>query len=108
MTHMCPVCFYPEMMYPADDCNICPCCGTEFEIDDDDLTHEELRAVWIASGAKWFFRKSPELWNPWTQLAIAGVALPYGIVSVEVAAEKTVSASGAVRVSTCNKCPLAL
>ncbi|MEO8869949.1 MAG: hypothetical protein ABI357_03865 [Granulicella sp.] len=62
---------------PAKDYNICPCCGTEFGSDDETRTHAQLREFWISSGAKWFFREPPPLWNPWQQLSDAGVVLPY-------------------------------
>jgi hypothetical protein len=29
--------------------------------------------MWIAGGAVWFFGQSPEDWNPWTQLVLAGL-----------------------------------
>jgi hypothetical protein len=77
MNFTCPVCFYDKLEEPARDYNICVCCGTEFGNDDDLHTHTELRAMWIAIGAKWFFRTPPHLWNPWRQLATANVALPY-------------------------------
>ena len=74
---MCPVCFYDNMPNPAQDYHICPCCGTEFGSDDEDHTHAELRDFWISKGAKWFFHQPPRTWNPWQQLADAGVTLPY-------------------------------
>lgn len=77
---MCPVCFYDKMPDPPVDYNICPCCGTEFEHDDELRTHEQLRDYWISSGAKWFFYPPPLFWNPWQQLALAGVRLPYMVV----------------------------
>ena len=76
----CPVCFYGKMPDPPADYNICPCCGTEFENDDDTRSFEQLRSYWISSGAKWFFRQPPLMWNPWQQLADAGVPLPYRAV----------------------------
>jgi hypothetical protein len=74
---MCPVCYFGSMPYPAEDYNICPCCGTEFENHDDNQTHAELRQDWMDNGAKWFFREAPTGWNAWQQLANAGVRLPY-------------------------------
>ncbi len=73
----CPVCYFKNMPYPAQEYNICPCCGTEFENDDEYCSHTQLRANWIARGAKWFFRQPPPMWNPWQQLAAASVELPY-------------------------------
>lgn len=77
MYFTCPVCFYDKLDEPARDYNICMCCGTEFGNDDDLHTHSELRSMWIATGAKWFFRTPPLLWNPWQQLAAANITLPY-------------------------------
>jgi hypothetical protein len=75
----CPVCFYDKMPDPPAEYNICPCCGTEFENDDEFRTHTELRNYWIARGARWFFHTPPFLWNPWEQLARANVELPYHV-----------------------------
>ena len=57
---------------PADY-HICLCCGTEFGNDDADFSHAQLREMWIASGAHWFFREPPVEWNPWVQLVKAGM-----------------------------------
>jgi len=64
----CPVCLYPELPYPASDYNICPCCGTEFGLDDEFRTFAELRHEWVVQGAKWFLLEPPVGWNPWSQL----------------------------------------
>lgn len=53
-TWTCPVCHYPGLEDPPDDYSICPRCGTEFGVDDDELTHAQLKARWVANGAKWF------------------------------------------------------
>jgi len=71
----CPVCFYPELPYPPRDYHICPCCGTEFGNDDDDMSHAQLRELWIANGAQWFFRNPPVGWNATLQLLYAGVGV---------------------------------
>ncbi len=68
MNYQCPVCFYEELPYPPLDYHICLCCGTEFGNDDADFSHAQLRELWIASGAGWFFRNPPRGWNPWVQL----------------------------------------
>jgi hypothetical protein len=73
----CPVCFYEGLQEPPTDYNICDCCGTEFESDDEIRTYQQLRDFWISKGAKWFFGTAPLLWNPWVQLSRAGVNLPY-------------------------------
>lgn len=69
----CPVCLYPNLPYPPRDYHICPCCGTEFGNDDAEYSHDQLREMWIAGGARWFFARAPEEWNPWVQLMIAGI-----------------------------------
>lgn len=74
MKYTCPVCAYPELPYPPRDYHICPCCGTEFGNDDIDVTHEQLREMWIAMGAEWFFRNPPANWNPYLQLSAVGLA----------------------------------
>ena len=45
MHFTCPVCAYTLMPYPADEGNICPCCGTEFGYDDL-LAELDRRARW--------------------------------------------------------------
>jgi hypothetical protein len=76
--YTCPVCYFYKLAEEPKDYNICECCGTEFGNDDCDLSHEELRNAWIDSGARWFFREPPPLWNPWTQLLMANVGVvPY-------------------------------
>jgi hypothetical protein len=64
----CPVCYFENMPDPPADFNICPCCGTEFGIDDESLSFTELRGQWVADGSRWFYGSSPEGWRPWRQL----------------------------------------
>ena len=73
MTYHCPVCVFPSLPYPPSDYHVCPCCSTEFGNDDSALSHEQLRELWIANGAKWFFGNPPPHWSPWAQLAAAGL-----------------------------------
>lgn len=70
MTYLCPVCGYDQLENPPERYEICPCCGTEFENDDELLTHEELRREWIAGGMKWWSTSDrvPSSWNPTVQL----------------------------------------
>lgn len=70
----CPVCGYDRMTHPPSDFYICPCCGTEFENDDFETSHAELRRRWLRRGARWFSRATPapHLWNPYQQLRRAG------------------------------------
>lgn len=70
----CPVCYYTAMQYPPMDYNICECCGTEFGLDDDGVSHDELRALWVRSGAHWFFGDPPRGWNASRQLYKAFVS----------------------------------
>jgi len=72
MKYRCPVCRFPRLPYPPADYHICPCCGTEFGNDDAEFTHGQLREMWVAGGAYWFFGKAPEHWNPWMQLIEGG------------------------------------
>ncbi len=76
----CPVCGYDQMTHPPNDYYICPCCGTEFENDDFETSHTELRKQWLNSGARWFSRAtlSPPNWNPYTQLIHAGLGYNVG------------------------------
>jgi hypothetical protein len=76
---MCPVCFFENMPDPPAHYNICPCCGTEFENDDEFRTHAQLRDYWISKGAKWFFNDPPPMWNAWEQLTRASVPLPFTV-----------------------------
>jgi hypothetical protein len=82
---ICPVCAYSEMPYPAADYNICPSCGTEFGNDDILLSHDELRAQWLAGGAHWFFGNPPAGWNPYLQLIEGHLPFSMPGVSVSVA-----------------------
>lgn len=52
--YTCPVCDYNKLSDPPTNFNICPSCGTEFDNDDYDKTHAELRAEWIKGGRKWW------------------------------------------------------
>lgn len=72
MKYTCPVCFYDKLEFPPSDYEICPCCGTEFENDDERASHAQLRAEWIRRSAPWFYRQPPTNWNPWMQLIRAG------------------------------------
>lgn len=83
----CPVCGYAEMPYPPKPYKICPCCGTEFGVDDSYSSHDELRKAWIHSVMPWFsdIRRPPKGWSPALQLIKAG----HGADLYEVTAEKT-------------------
>jgi hypothetical protein len=71
--YTCPVCGFSRMPHPPQDYNLCPCCGTEFGLDDTECTHAELRAAWLQRGAPWFSEAFPPepTWNPYVQLVLA-------------------------------------
>jgi hypothetical protein len=73
-TYACPVCGY-GMPFPAEDDNICSCCGTHFGYDDVCRTHREIARLWIANGASWFseYVSPPPTWNVWQQMIGAGL-----------------------------------
>jgi hypothetical protein len=77
MRYCCPVCKFSDLPYPPTNYNICPCCGTEFGNDDEDFTHTQLRNMWLAGGASWFFGNPPPKWN-WVEQFFKG-----GLVRVE-------------------------
>ncbi len=65
--YFCPVCAYPALEVPPQEFSICPCCGTEFDVDDFafspkgvDLIRRELRWRWLANGAPWFDSGTPQ------------------------------------------------
>jgi len=58
---------------------ICPSCGFEFGVSDDDLgyTYEEWRRGWIEEGMLWWstgIEPPPDGWDPEEQLRKAGLA----------------------------------
>lgn len=65
VSYTCPVCGYAMPRAP-DDYAICPCCFTEFGVDDLEYTHAELRERWIRGGCQWHSRVVPRPadWNP--------------------------------------------
>ena len=69
--HTCPVCGYDaELEFRPRDYQVCACCGTEFGYDDRVLTHEQLRAEWMARACRWFDVEEPKPfgWNAYDQL----------------------------------------
>lgn len=76
--HSCPVCGYPDLQEAprsrsgGGSYEICPCCGFQFGVDDDDrgVTPEKHRAQWIQGGMVWFSRSipPPRGWDPRSQL----------------------------------------
>ena len=79
MNYTCPVCGYPDLTelprpeYGGGSYEICPSCGFQFGVTDDDLgvSFEEWRARWIEGGMLWRFREiedPPNGWDPVEQL----------------------------------------
>jgi hypothetical protein len=82
--YTCTVCGFDKLKHPPMDHAICPCCGTQFGLDDEGYLgkadiHRDLRKRWIAKGARWYSRviPPPPQWNPWLQLYAAYLSLPY-------------------------------
>lgn len=89
---LCPVCFFPDLEEPPREFSICPCCGTEFGVDDysprgisPDVIHRELRWEWLERGAPWFDAETPrptgwsgfeQVWNSpyWLRNAVSTAA----------------------------------
>lgn len=81
----CPVCGFPDLERPAEDDNICPCCGTHFGYDDATTVeaeigniHGALRLGWLRAGHPWRSRSwdQPRGWDYRKQLWNIGVFLP--------------------------------
>ena len=78
MKFICPVCGFPELMEKprgsetGGSYEICPSCGFQFGVSDDDegFTFLGWRQAWIEAGAKWqsVARPPPSEWNPHLQL----------------------------------------
>jgi hypothetical protein len=75
--YLCPVCSYRGLEYPPQDFTICPCCGTEFGLDDFaespqgiEAARRELRRAWLDAGGPWFDPETPRPigWNPYEQI----------------------------------------
>lgn len=67
-TFVCPVCESAVLTEPARSTKtgggsfeICPCCGFQHGVDDDDkgITHAQARAAWRKAGAKWTSKTQP-------------------------------------------------
>ena len=74
----CPVCCFSGLHEPprsesgGGSYEICPSCGFEFGVSDDDLgfTYEAWRLRWVSSGMPWSSRGIPQPadWDPQGQL----------------------------------------
>ena len=79
VTFECPVCTYPYLHEPpysksgSGSYEICPSCGFEFGVTDDDqgYSHWQWRKKWMDKGMPWMSRKirrKPDDWNPQDEL----------------------------------------
>jgi hypothetical protein len=81
--HPCPVCGWPKLDEPPRSATgsasfeICPCCGFQFGVTDDDegINEAAWRAQWIAGGMQWSStsRPAPTRWSASRQLTKAGL-----------------------------------
>lgn len=79
MAHTCPCCGYPALQQAprsksgGGSYEICPSCGFQFGVSDDDagFTYERWREQWIAQGSHWTSKgvAPPPGWDPELQLA---------------------------------------
>ena len=84
--HTCPVCAYPKLEEAPRSSSgggsyeICPSCGFQFGVDDDDkgITFEQWREKWIAGGAKWSSRgiSAPKGWDGKNQVSALSKTKP--------------------------------
>lgn len=87
MNYICPVCAFTEMPYAPVPYNICPCCGTEFGVDDRFQSIPELRQAWIKADMPWFddIISHDIDWSPSLQLIRGGylsdLVAPVGFVT---------------------------
>jgi hypothetical protein len=82
MPYVCPVCGYPDLEeLPRGEATggsyeICPSCGFQFGVSDDDRGHSysEWRQNWIKKGMPWssVARARPPDWDPKRQLEQVG------------------------------------
>jgi hypothetical protein len=79
MTFVCPVCGFDGLAEPprsprtgGGSFEICPSCGFEFGVTDDDLgvSYDDWRRGWIERGMPWSSvgRERPTEWSPVRQL----------------------------------------
>lgn len=76
--HSCPVCGWPHLREAprsksgGGSYEICPSCGFEFGVSDDDEghTHASWRAGWVKRGMPWSSKAqaAPAKWDPAGQL----------------------------------------
>lgn len=77
MKHVCPVCNFPALTEAprsqsgAGSFELCPSCGFQFGVSDDDggFTYARWRAAWKKSGMKWASQRTPpKNWDAAKQL----------------------------------------
>ena len=77
MKHLCPVCGFPNLAEPPRAKNggasfeICPSCGFQFGVSDDDekISYAKWRSQWRKAGMKWSsVRPVPKGWDAIKQL----------------------------------------
>lgn len=78
VSYTCPVCGFPDLDDPprspsgGGSYEICPSCGFEFGVTDDDqgFTYEQWRVKWVNAGMPWqgYDMPKPIDWNPVAQL----------------------------------------
>jgi hypothetical protein len=78
MVYICPVCGYPDLKEePQNETSggsyeICPSCGFQFGVSDDDLgySYKQWRQQWVRQGMVWqsIGIVPPINWNPREQL----------------------------------------
>lgn len=82
MKYTCPVCGYDQLEEPPRDKHgkcpsyeICSCCGFEFGYDDDaaGFTYDSFRKDWVKRGCPWRHEGEPTSWDPFKQMAKAGI-----------------------------------
>lgn len=81
--HQCPVCGFPGLdEAPRSESGggsyeICPSCGFQFGVSDDDegFSEAEWREQWVVEGMPWRSKgqQPPARWNPRRQLTRAGL-----------------------------------
>ena len=79
MNHSCPICAYPGLEEPprspsgGGSYEICPCCGFQFGVTDDDdgVSCDTWRLHWAEEGMQWFSRgvPAPAGWDARAQFA---------------------------------------
>ena len=88
MPYTCPVCGYPNLLEPPRSSSgggsyeICPSCGFQFGVSDDDQghTYARWRQAWRDRGLPWSSHASPPPagWNPESQLKSVATSPPGG------------------------------